>query len=1166
MASNTSGVAVSGDAIDSARLNLRPAPSLVIGVATAMVTILVLAVLSWVALEDQFKTREDTMATLNMDSAINAVLAGITSAETGQRGYLITRAPNFLEPFIQARTQVRADLERLLVLAEGDQEQLQRARAMRELVLVRLDTLQQVVDLQRSDALSEAIEQVTTGRGRQLMDEIRAITATMLDHEHTLLAQRHQAMEASRQQSSITVFGGLALLLGLVGIAGVMNARGARHKTTESWLRTGQAALAAAMQGEHRVEALGDLALRFMTSRMHAPAGALYVVESGGTLRRVAGFALSGDRPETFKPGTGLAGEAARANRVMDLEVPAEHLRLESSMVSSVPQRVVLVPSSYGGRVNAVLELALTRAPNEAELELLERIRDTLGAAVNAARDRTQLEELLEETQRQTEELQTQQEELRVANEELQGQSDALKSSQVRLEQQQAELEQTNSQLEEQTRALEEHADRLAQGEAQLRARTDELQRANDYKSEFLANMSHELRTPLNSSLILARLLADNKSGNLTDEQVRFAQTIHASGNDLLALINDILDLSKIEAGKMEINQESVPVERLLDSLREGFAEVARGKGLEFEVSMGAEVPRRIYTDSQRVLQILRNLLSNAIKFTASGGVSLKVSAAPSASGMRLAFAVHDTGIGIDREQQQTIFEAFRQGDGSTHRKYGGTGLGLSISRDLAQLLGGQVVVQSELGAGSTFTLWLPERIPDQAGAAGAPAAAGDSLRPPARSGRPAAPSATASQVAPARPVDRPVRPPAPRPAQRPHDADDRVLLVVEDDPVFARILSELAREHSFEAIIAHDAREGLQLLREHGVSAVLLDMHLPDRNGLSVLDEIKRDPETRHIPVHVLSVADYSHEALSRGAVGYALKPVNREQVVEALRTLDSRLSPGVRRVLVVEDDARQRESVRQLLASQSVEIIPAATAAAALQLLQEHTFDCMVLDLNLPDLSGYELLERMGELDDVSYPPVIVYTGRSLGRDEEQRLRRFSRSIIIKDARSPERLLDEVTLFLHQVEADLPPERQRMLREARDREAAFEGRRILVVEDDVRNIFALSKVLEPRGARIDIARNGREALDHLERTVGTAEAPDLVLMDIMMPEMDGLTAMRQIRKRAEWKRLPIIALTAKAMRDDQDKCLQAGASDYLAKPLDIERLLSLVRVWMPQ
>jgi CheY-like chemotaxis protein/CHASE3 domain sensor protein len=1168
MASNTSPGSAGTGGIDSVRLNLRLPPALVFGLATAIFVILLLGLLSWSALQEQFRARQETMATLNVDAAINAVLSGIVNAETGQRGFLITRNDDHLQPFIEARARVRADLERLLVLVEDDQVQLQRARALRELVLVRLDILQQVVDLQRSENWEGAVDLVTSGRGGQLMQEIRTIGAEMTRHEQDLLSERHLAMEKSRVRSAVTVYGGLAVLLLLVCIAGLVAAREVRRRDTESWLRAAQASLAANLQGEHRIETLGELVLQFMTERLRAPAGAFYVFDRK-TLRRVAGFALAADAPESFPAGQGLAGEAARTDRIMDMAVPADHLRLESAMVSATPQRVLLLPAAYNRRVNAVLELALQQPPTAAERELLERIRETLGAAVNASLDRSRLEELLQETQRQAEELQAQQEELRVANEELQGQSDALKSSQVRLEQQQAELEQTNSQLEEQTRALEEHADRLARGEAELRARTEELQRANDYKSEFLANMSHELRTPLNSSLILAKLLADNKQGNLTEEQVRFAQTIHASGNDLLALINDILDLSKIEAGKMDIERESVSMERLADSLREGFAEMARSKGLEFDISIAPDVPARIETDSHRALQVLRNLLSNAIKFTSSGSVTVKVTASQTAAGAGVAFAVRDTGIGIAREQQQAIFEAFRQADGSTHRKYGGTGLGLSISRDLAALLGGNVSVQSDLGAGSTFTLWLPEHLPedlpgrragtpprrragDGSGADAAPATATlPTLQP--------VPAPAASSVDVARPAGAPKR-------KRTGAGNGRMLLVIEDDPAFAGILRDLAAEHGFEAVLAQDAGQGLAALHEHEISAVLLDMHLPDRTGLSLLDEIKRDPETRHIPVHVVSVADYSHEALSRGAVGYALKPVDREQVADALRRLDSRLSPGVRRVMVVEDDARQRESVRQLLSTEGVEIVPAETAARALELLQQNTFDCMVLDLNLPDLSGYELLEKMGDLDGVSYPPVIVYTGRSLNRDEEQRLRRFSRSIIIKDARSPERLLDEVTLFLHQVESELPPERQRMLRAARDREEAFDGRRILVVEDDVRNIFALSKVLEPRGAHIDIARNGLEALHHLERTWGREGAPDLVLMDIMMPEMDGLTAMREIRKRAEWKRLPIIALTAKAMRDDQEKCLQAGANDYLAKPLDIERLLSLVRVWLPQ
>jgi CheY-like chemotaxis protein/two-component sensor histidine kinase len=678
--------------------------------------------------------------------------------------------------------------------------------------------------------------------------------------------------------------------------------------------------------------------------------------------------------------------------------------------------------------------------------------------------------------------------------------------------------------------------------------------------------MSHELRTPLNSSLILAKLLADNKPGTLNEEQVKFAQTIFGAGNDLLALINDILDLSKIEAGKVEVQPESLVIAGVVETLRRNFEPLARERRLAFTYDVDAGAPERLETDPQRLGQILKNLLSNAFKFTEQGAVALRVAAAPNGE---VTFAVQDSGIGIPPEQQEIIFEAFRQADGSTHRKYGGTGLGLSISRDLARLLGGDVTVQSEAGRGSVFTLRLPLKYAgpiaiDRASQTGATAASSQLLQPEPPPGRAAA-------LPPA--FDFPTIPPAELRAPLVEDdrgrlaADSRTILIVEDDLRFAAILVDLARELGFLCIATHAGADALAAAQKFKVHAIILDMNLPDRSGLEVLTELKRSPGTRHIPVHVVSVADFSQEALSLGAVGYALKPVMREQLMTAFARLEAKLQQNVRRVLVVEDDQRQRDSIRQLLSSEGVEISDVATATEALERLKQTTFDCLVLDLSLPDLSGYEMLKRMAETDEVSFPPVIVYTGRSLTRDEEQRLRRFSRSIIIKDVRSPERLLDEVTLFLHQVESKLPLERQRMLREARDRESAFEGRRILIVEDDVRNIFALSKVLEPRGAKVEIARNGREALEVLGRSsVAAGTNVDLVLMDIMMPEMDGLTAMREIRKRPEWQKLPIIALTAKAMKDDQEKCLQAGANDYIAKPLDVDKLLSLVRVWMAQ
>ncbi len=1161
MDSNTpAGNAASDGAADTIELRTALPPRILLGLVIAIFAILLVAALAFSSLRQQSESRDRTLHTLDVLAAVNGALSMAKDAETGQRGFLLTGREEYLQPFVEANAGLLAQVNALRPLVVDNPAQLRRAESMRQLLIDKLAELQRTIDLQRSARKDEALAVVNGDRGKGLMDQIRQLANAMVAEEQGLLASRSAALETAQSRSIVVIFGGLAVLLVLVLVAGTMAARETRRKEIEAWLRASHAALVVVLQGEQRLSVLGERILRFMTRQLGAPAGAFYVMENKRLLRRVAGFALAGNAPESFAVGEGLVGEAARAEHVIQVhEVPVEHLRLESTLVSTVPQRVLLVPVSYNGRVNAVLELALTQAPDDAHLQLLERARQAVGVAVNSSIDRSRLEELLEETQRQSEELQAQQEELRVANEELQEQSEALKESQARLEHQQVELEQTNSQLEEQTRALEEHSDRQARDEIALRQRSEELQRANDYKSEFLANMSHELRTPLNSSLILAKLLADNRSGNLSEEQVRFAQTIHSAGNDLLALINDILDLSKIEAGKMDIQRENLPLARLLDTLSEGFAALAQEKGLHFALAKAGDVPASIESDGQRVLQVLRNLLSNAFKFTATGEVTVQVTTNGSAPDRRIGFAVRDTGIGIDPAQQQNIFEAFRQADGSTHRKYGGTGLGLSISRDLAHLLGGEVAIESAPGAGSTFTLWLPERLPAKPESAGT---AAHGLAPPEpRPLRSAAVERPAAQIHPAAPAPAHVSAVVPD-VTRPPASDARLLLIIEDDAAFAAILRDMAAQQGFDAVVVHTGAEGLAAARSYRISAILLDMHLPDRTGLAVLDELKRDPLTRHVPVHAISIADYTHEALSRGAVGYALKPIDREKIVEALQRLDARLSPGVRRVLVVEDDARQRESMRHLLASESVQIVPAETAARALELLREQTFDCMVLDLNLPDLSGYELLEKMDETEGVGYPPVIVYTGRNLGRDEEHRLRRFSRSIIVKDARSPERLLDEVTLFLHQVEAELPPERQRMLRAARDRKAAFEGRRILVVEDDVRNIFALSKVLEPRGAQVDIARNGREALDHLERTWGTATAPDLVLMDLMMPEMDGLTATREIRRHDKWKRLPIIALTAKAMRDDQEKSLQAGASDYLSKPLDIERLLSLIPV----
>jgi signal transduction histidine kinase/DNA-binding response OmpR family regulator/CHASE3 domain sensor protein len=1085
----------------------------------------------------------------------------VRDAETGQRGFLLTDDESYLQPYESARAALPGELESLRRLTAGNPRQQQRLDELERDTRTKMAELEQTVTLRRAGNLAAALAIVRTDRGREAMIRTTAVISDMQAEERGLLAERETAWDAASREAMLVTAGGSLILVALILAAALMTARNHRELAAQAWVRAGQIALAARLAGELRLETLGERLLGFLTEYLGARVGAVYIAEAGGALRRVAAYAAPpGAEASSFRAGEGLVGQCGKEGRPLRVkDVPEDYLPVVSGVGKGRPRELLLAPAVADQMVQGVVELGFFRRVRAADLELLSRVSEGLAIAVRSSRDRTRLEELLEETQRQAEELQTQQEELRVANEELEVQSRSLRESQAQLEAQKAELEQSNTHLEEQTHLLEEQRDELTRAQSALEGKAAELERANHYKSEFLANMSHELRTPLNSTLILAKLLADNKPGNLTEEQVRFAQTISSAGQELLAVINDVLDLSKIEAGMIQVTAGPVPLAPLLETLRANFHDLAQQKRLEFETRLAPGVPERIETDAGRLGQILRNLLANALKFTEQGSVHLIVSA-PDAQ--TLSFAVRDTGIGIAREQHAVIFEAFRQADGSTHRKYGGTGLGLSISRDLARLLGGEITVVSAPGSGSTFELTLPRVLPRQP----------DAQRLEGEPGRPrAADRSPLPQHAPP-----PLRTQArARPLSAPLLEDDRehltpgsrLILIIEDDVHFAAILRDLAREMRFQCVLTHTAHDALIAATTLNPSAIVLDIRLPDSSGLAVLDQLKRDPRVRHIPVHIISMMHAERQALERGAVGYAVKPVARERLVEAFQWLEAKLSQELRRVLVVEDDDRQRASIEHLLAADKVVITAVASAAAALEALRAITFDCMVLDLSLPDLSGYELLKQMAALEGVSFPPVIVYTGRSLTREEEEDLRRFSSSIIIKDVRSPERLLDEVTLFLHQVESELPPERQSMLKKARDRDTVLEARRILVVEDDVRNIFALSRVLEPKGARVEIARNGREALEALSRSEGAAgDAIDLVLMDIMMPEMDGLSAIREIRKRPEWGNLPIIALTAKAMKGDREKCLAAGASDYIAKPLDVDKLLSLVRIWMPK
>lgn len=1125
------------------------------GLALVLAFFLISGVIAYANIQGLRANNQRVVHTHSVLVGADDLLSAVQDAETGQRGYLLTGNVRYLEPYDRAMAVVDERLDALTELTRANPRQQATLAQLRRNIAAKTAELRETVALRRTNGLAAAMAVVNTDQGKTEMEAIRervaAVRAEGLRQRQEWLAE----MEIAYRTAIIS--GVLSALLGAVLTVSVflLIRRSARARARQDWLQSGQVGLSEAMSGDLTVEQLADNVLAFLSRYLGSQAGVAFAGQ-GDRFRRAAALGVPADAitPDGFRLKEGLLGQVAADGRAVLLtDVPEGYLTVGSALGRDKPRHLVIAPARVDGSVNGVIELGFLHPPGPLVLALLEDAAESIGVALRSARYRSDLQDALEETQRQAEELQVQSEELRVSNEELEEQGRALKESQVRLEQQQVELEQTNSQLEEQAQTLEAQRDDLEKVGADLARQARDLEQASQYKSDFLANMSHELRTPLNSLLILAKLLGDNADGNLSEDQVRYARTIQSSGDDLLTLINDILDLSKIEAGHVQVRAEGVSVQRVAADLRQLFQPIAEARGLDFNIAVAEDAPEIVETDRQRLEQILKNLLSNAFKFTEKGGVRLSVT--PQGEGV--AFAVKDTGIGISPEHQSGVFEAFQQADGTISRRYGGTGLGLSISRELARLLGGSIALESEPGRGSTFTLTTP-RVYDAEGVADRPRPA---MASPATGG---VPSSRSTEAEP------PTRTPVPRAVEDDRDrllGARRLLLVIEDDDRFAVIVRDLSRELGFQCVVASTAEEALALARRYGPSAIVLDIGLPDQSGLTVLDSLKRDDRTRHIPIHIVSADDHSQTALALGALGYTMKPVRREDLAQVLTGLEETLARTVRRVLVVEDDPVQRDAVERLLSSSQVEIVGVGSAAECLEALDRQTFDCMVLDLTLPDASGFSLLETLSGDGDRAFPPVIVYTGQDLSPEHEQQLRRYSSSIIIKGAKSPERLLDEVSLFLHQVVSDLPPEQQRMIQKARNRDAVLEGRRILIVEDDVRNVYSLTHVLEPRGAVVEIARNGQEAIDALQAAADDpARAIDLVLMDVMMPVMDGLTATRQIRAEGRWSRLPILMLTAKAMPDDQERCLAAGANDYMAKPIDVDKLLSLVRVWMPR
>ncbi len=906
----------------------------------------------------------------------------------------------------------------------------------------------------------------------------------------------------------------------------------------QDWLKTNLARFTGMLQGQRDLGTVGRMLLSELAPLVNAQQGLIYQTDSEGsdTLVLLSAYASHSDgHLERVEIGDGLIGQCAREKRRMLIrDLPPGTTPVRSGLFEAVPRNVIVLPVLFEDRVKAVIELATLNQFTASHLAFLEQLTSSIGIVLNSIEATMQTEGLLKQSQQLATELQTQQKELQQTNEQL-----AQKAQQ--LAEQNAEVERKNQEIEQARRALEDKAKELAL--------------TSKYKSEFLANMSHELRTPLNSILVLGQQLTDNPDGNLSPRQVEYARTIHGAGTDLLNLISDILDLSKIESGTVSVEAEEVFFSSLLDMLARPFRHEAENRKVSFDVRADAELPRSLVTDSKRLQQVLKNLLSNAFKFTEKGSVQLTVSAADqgwspkhpilSGAGSVIAFEVADTGIGIPQEKQRIIFEAFQQADAGTSRKYGGTGLGLAISRELASLLGGEIQLRSTPGQGSTFTLFLPRTYVGSSSAV---------VSSPEKQLNPALPklqlsSITAEQITERLEDDRGNLQPS-----------DSVLMIVEDDPHYARLLRDLAREKGFKVLVAMRGSEALALAREFRLTAVTLDVFLPDMLGWAVLNHLKQDTHTRHIPVQMLTMDEDWHHGLSRGAFSYIIKPTTPEGLESAILRVKEYSAARRKKLLIVEDNPAEQYAIMELLGFDDIDVSIVDSGEAALSSVQEEKFDCVVLDLRLPDMSGFEVLERMHQSPTLVELPVVVFTGKDLAPDEDARLRTLARSVVVKDVESPERLLDETALFLHRVVSDLPPEKQGMLNRLHRSDEALVGRKVLVVDDDVRNIFALSSVLERRGMTVLTAGTGREAIALLEATPDIA----IVLMDIMMPEMDGYETMQVIRQNSQFRRLPIIALTAKAMKGDREKCLEAGASEYMAKPVNTDQLLSGLRTWL--
>jgi CheY-like chemotaxis protein/signal transduction histidine kinase/CHASE3 domain sensor protein len=1125
------------------------------GFATSLLFVLFAAVTSYLSIksfQQDAAWQSHTHEVINTAERINLELS---KAESGVRGYILTSIPKYLDPYEKNSSSVLSTVRELNDLVSDNPAQTQRVDSIELVVNEKVSIMKATLLIKTTSGTAAAQQNILAGHGKEVMDKTQRLINEVVNAEKILLIERTKATKKASERTITVVLGSCVIIFGLIlFLFSYIKRTFNEQKNTEiqirknnrrlsqlsaenkekNWLLSGVANINEVMRGAENMDVLANRIITEVCNFIEVPVGLLFLADTSREQLKLAGtYAYDGinDAQKSYRIGEGLVGQAALEKQEKLLtEVPADYLIMKSGLGSHTPQCIGIYPIIFKKETIAVLELGFNRAPDDTIRLYLTTVSEIIALALNSKEGRVKQQHLFEQLQIQTAELQTQQEELRTTNEELTYKSEQLEASEEELRVQQEELRQTNAEIEEKAELLVERNASITLAREAMSIKAEELALSNKYKSEFLANMSHELRTPLNSILILARILKENKPLNLNPDQIKYAGVIQNAGTDLLNLINDILDLSKIESGKIDLDIRSVTTAEIKQHLDSLFTEVATSKNIDFQTVLTADAPQQLVTDLVRTEQIIKNLLSNAFKFTpAFGKVSLQISLAAThqnyfnsslnESKQVVAFQVTDTGIGIPADKQKLIFEAFQQADGSTSRTYGGTGLGLSISKELAHILGGEIQLESQPEIGSTFTLFLPLSNP--------------STEMPSE-----------SQALPKPEI------------QTSTKQENPVLLIVEDDEVFADVLKDYAVEKGFTPLMAYRGDTALEMATKHLPDAIILDIMLPGTDGWAVLKKLKADERTAHIPVHLMSAGDQNtNKAQTEGAIGFLKKPIAKEQLDQALVMLNQHqvINYDFKKVLLIEDQELQSMVVKDELLSRGVAVAQAFSGQQALDLLETDAFDCIILDINLPDIYGIDLLDQIKGMPRFSHIPVVINTAMELDQDKLAHIMKYTEAMVLKSMKSNNRLIDEVSLFINKLKKEEKGKQGLAL------EKVFHNKTILITDDDMRNVFALSSALQDYNLNIVMANNGLQALERLKET-----PIDLVLMDIMMPGMNGYEAMEAIRLQPAFKKLPIIALTAKAMKQDREKCIAAGANDYISKPVDLDKLLSIMRVWL--